>query len=182
MALPLALLGFLALTATKVSISILLNPGRTEDADLDSVYPDRPKPIDPNIPPSTPSPGVPTNPIERPTVYYPPAPIYNPPNDSPRRPLPLPPRRLPTEGDGQAEIQTELGDVFTIQEWIDFRKFGALLWNPLSDRPLTIRQGFNIDAEIQFQNAVIVGYENYKRWLRARLDPVYRKTDEYLSN
>ena len=179
---PLAILSFLAITATKVGISIMLNPGRTADADLDSVYRERPKPIDPNNPPPPAQPGVPTNPIERPTVYYPPEPIYNPPSDSPRRPLPLPPRRLPTEGDDQSEIQTELGDVFTIEEWIDRREFGKLLWNPLSDRSLIIRQGFNVDASVQFQNAVAIGHENYKRWLRARLDPVYRKTDDYLNN
>ncbi len=181
MAFPAALLGLVAVTAIKVIIGDMINPSPTEDTDLDSVYPDRPKPIDPNLPPDDPNRDLPTHRDRGPIVYYPPETIYDPPIAVERDPIELPPRRLPLEGDDQAEIQTGLGDVFTIQEWIDHREFGKLLWNPLSDRPLTIRQGFNIDVEQQYQNALLTGAENYKRWLRGRLDPQYRLTKEYTS-
>ncbi|MDJ0661576.1 MAG: hypothetical protein QNJ42_19125 [Crocosphaera sp.] len=180
MPLPVALIGFVAVTAVKVSISILLNPGRTADDDLDSVYPDRPQPIDPNFPPENPNEDLPTNPVKDPIIYDPPNKIYDPPSDGNKNPIELPPRRLPIEGDDQKEIQTGLGDVFTIQEWIKYREFGKLLWNPLSNQPLTIRQGFSVDADQQFADAVLTGTENYKRWLRAQLDPEYRRSQEYL--
>lgn len=181
MPLPVWFLPFVTVTAIKVVVEDMLDPKPAADSDLSTVYPDRPKPIDPDNPPDNPHNNLPTNPVDRPTVYYPPNPIYNNNNNNNRTPIELPPRRLPVEGDDQKEIQTAIGDVFTIQEWIQHREFGYLLWNPLSDQPLTIRQGFNSDADQQFTEAVRWGGENYKRWLYAQLNPEYKKSDEYLS-
>ena len=179
---PLAFIGFLAPIVVSVIIDELLNPDRLADSDLDSVYPDRPKPIRPNDPPSNPNDRYKPRPVERPVIWFPPERPYDPERDPEVPPVELPPRRLPIEGNDQSEIQTELGDVFTIQEWIEEREFGKLLHNPFRNDPLIIRQGFNVDADVQFQNAVYAGNQKYQQWLRARLDPEYRKSDEYISS
>lgn len=180
MPLPAWVTGFLIVNIGGAVIDALLNPDPTADSDLDSVFPDRPKPINPNNPRTNPNENFPTQPNNGPIVYYPPTRIYEIPGlDNINRPE-LPPRRLPLEGDDQSAIETGLGDVFTIQEWIQHREFGKLLWNPLKDDPLIIRQGFNKDANVLFQEAVSQGLENYRRWLFAQLSPNYKKSEEYL--
>lgn len=180
MPIPAWVAGFLIVNVGGAIIKELLFPSPLADDDLDSVYPNRPKPIDPNNNNPRPNDNLPQNNNPRPTIYFPPVRCYELPDQNNNLPQQPPPRRLPQEGNDQSATLTPIGQVFTIKEWIEFREFGKLLWNPLNEQPLTIRQGFNKDADVQFNAALEEGIEDYRRWLFAQLNPEYKQSKEYL--
>jgi hypothetical protein len=116
-----------------------------------------------------------------------PIPIFNPPfnpylpKTPSNTPLPeTPPRRIPKEGDGQTGYQSPLGNVLTVKQYLKDREYGRLLWNPLTEKKVQIRQELDKDFESELNLALNKGKEAFARWLNAKLDPEYAKSQEYL--
>lgn len=174
--------GFVLVNVGGFIISELLDPRPLADDDLGPGWGNGPKPRDPNGEPPKPSEDIRRYPTEKPICWEPPRLIYEVPNLTGEPPPELPPRRLPTEGDDQTAYQTAIGQVFTISEWIQWREFGHLLWNPLNEKPLIIRQGFSRDADEEFRTALEEGKRKYEKWLYAQLDFEYAQSEEYLAD
>lgn len=129
----------------------------------------------------TPIPDVPRRPATQEPIYFPPFKPYLPKTPGNTKLPELPTRRIPTEKDGQTGFKSPLGYVLTVKQYLKDREYGRLLWNPLTEKKVTIRQELDKDFESELKFALNKGRDAFARWLNAKRDPEYAKSKEYLN-